>query len=145
MPDADKAIKVQAEAKRKGTNDVLKDVDTQFGVGGEHSNFTLVGRNRKGEKVWLYEDEQILNPQWKAASWLKETFGIDSKSKTGKIIDWFGKRDLKTLLGLENDINYKQYLYEQPDGTVIAVPEMWVPKKFKESGKKITSFDEYDD
>ncbi len=124
MPDADEAIEVQAKAKREGTKDVLKAEDTQFGVGGEHSDFTLVGRTRNGEKVWLYEDEQILNPQWKAASWLKETFGIDKDAKIGKIIDWFGKRDLKTLLGLENDIKYKQYLYEQPDGTVIAVPEM---------------------
>ena len=93
--------------------DFVLDKDHVFGPGGEHSRFTLVRRSPDNNaRLWLYEDEQVLNPQWQIASALKSKFGITDESKLGKIIDWFGKKDLKELLGFKNDVNYKQYLCE---------------------------------
>lgn len=105
--------------------------DHVFGPGGEHSKFTLVRRSPDNNtKLWLYEDEQILNPQWQIADAIKSRFGITDESRTGRVIDWFGKKDLKTLLGFKNDINYKQYLLETDRG-VFPIPNEQVENLLK--------------
>lgn len=103
----------------EGSNKVIAE-DEVFGIGGLHSDFTLKGADEKiinpiGDKarrsLWLYEDEQKINPQYMLADKLKNTFNIKEKSKLGKIVDYFGGKDLKWMLGFDNDIKYKQYLY----------------------------------
>lgn len=45
------------------------------------------------------------------ATKIKKLFRIDDDSKLAKFIDYFGKKDLKWMLGFDNDIKYKQFLY----------------------------------
>lgn len=95
--------------------------DLVFGVGGEHSNFTYKGSKAQKldnndvakRSLWLYEDDQKLNPQYKIANLIKDTFKIDKKKhpKLIKVIDYFGGKDLKGFIGFDNDIKYKQFLY----------------------------------
>lgn len=87
--------------------------DFQFGVGGEHSNFTLKGKNEYGN-LWLYEDEQKLNPQYILTDKIKKLLKVDenSKPRLNKFIDYFAKKDLKGLIGFDRDIKYKQLIYE---------------------------------
>lgn len=97
--------------------------DLQFGLGGEHSDFTLVGKSPE-QNLWLYEDEQKLNPQYLLTDKIKQAFNINqsSKPKLNKFIDLFAKRDLKWLLGFDNDVKYKQYILENNrDGSVLLV------------------------
>ena len=94
--------------------------DFQFGVGGEHSNFTLKGKNEYGN-LWLYEDEQKLNPQYILTDKIKKLLKVDenSKPRLNKFIDYFAKKDLKGLIGFDRDIKYKQLIYEDTkNGTV---------------------------
>lgn len=108
LPDADKL-----EVGQKVT-----DTDFQFGVGGEHSDYTLKAKNEYGN-LWLYEDEQKLNPQYILTDRVKDFFKIKKGSKPDKFIDYFAKKDLKGLLGFDHDIKYKQLIYENTkDGSV---------------------------
>ena len=92
--------------------------DFQFGVGGEHSDYTLKARNEHGN-LWLYEDEQKLNPQYILTDKIKDLFKIKKGSNPDKFIDYFAKKDLKGLLGFDHDIKYKQLIYENTkDGSV---------------------------
>lgn len=95
--------------------------DLVFGVGGEHSDFTYKGSRAQKlnnndvarRSLWLYEDNQILNPQYKIANLIKDAFKIDKKKhpKLVKVIDYFGGKDLKGFIGFDNDIKYKQFLH----------------------------------
>lgn len=87
--------------------------DFQFGVGGEHSDFTLKAKNEYGN-LWLYEDEQKLNPQYMLTDKIKKLFKMEEnpKPRLEKFIDYFAKKDLKGFLGFDNDIKYKQLIYE---------------------------------
>lgn len=87
--------------------------DLQFGVGGEHSDFTLLKQNEHGN-LWLYEDEQILNPQYILADKIKNFFHLTpgNNPRSIQFIDYFGGKDLKGLLGFDNDVKYKQIIYE---------------------------------
>ena len=92
--------------------------DFQFGVGGEHSDFTLKAKNKYGN-LWLYEDEQKLNPQYMLTDKIKDLFKIKKGSNSDKFIDYFAKKDLKGLLGFDHDVKYKQLIYENTkDGSV---------------------------
>lgn len=44
-------------------------------VGREHSNFTFKAKNKYGN-LWLYEDEQKLNPQYVLTDKIKDLFKI---------------------------------------------------------------------
>ena len=92
--------------------------DFQFGVGGEHSDFTLKAKNEYGN-LWLYEDEQKLNPQYMLTNKIKDLFKIKKGSNPDKFIDYFAKKDLKGLLGFDHDVKYKQLIYENTkDGSI---------------------------
>ena len=101
--------------------DKVIEEDLVFGVGGEHSNFTYKGSRAQKlanndvarRSLWLYEDNQILNPQYKIANLIKNTFKLDEDKypKLVKVIDYFGGKDLKGFIGFDNDIKYKQFLY----------------------------------
>ena len=92
--------------------------DFQFGVGGEHSDYTLMAKNKNGN-LWLYEDEQKLNPQYILTDKIKDLFKIKKGSNPDKFIDYFAKKDLKGLLGFDHDVKYKQLIYENTkDGSV---------------------------
>ncbi len=106
------------------------DMDSQFGIGGLHSKYTLKGTSEIGN-LWLYEDKQVINPQWILVDKLKNWLGISDKTKIGKIINWFGKKDLKIFLGFKNNIEYKQYLFEDKHGNVVAIPTEEVPEWLK--------------
>lgn len=110
----------------------VKDYDFVFGPGGEHSYFTLVHRSTSDMpgNIWVYEDEQIINPQWILADKLKQAFGISIESRLGRIIDWFGKKDLKSLIGFNKDVKYKQYLWETYKG-IFPLPNDQVEKMVK--------------
>lgn len=111
--------------------------DQVFGVGGEHSDFTLLDKRVDPQggtwKIWEYQDEQKLNPQWRWADKIKKKFGVDDESLElmdpetrakaeqswkKKIPDFFGKRDVKWMVGFDNDIKYKQNLLELPNGDI---------------------------
>lgn len=111
--------------------------DQVFGIGGEHSDFRLLNERVDPQgrtwKIWEYQDEQKLNPQWKWADKIERKFGVDDESLKKmdpetrakaeqslkrKIPDFFGKRDLKWIIGFDNDIKYKQNLLELPNGDV---------------------------
>lgn len=110
LPNTDKPLNV---------GDKIISDDLLFGVGGEHSDYTYKGsivknlpNNDKAKRsLWLYEDEQRINPQHILATKIKKLFRIDDDSKPAKFIDYFGKKDLKWMLGFDNDIKYKQFLY----------------------------------
>lgn len=42
---------------------------------------------------------------------IKSWFNIKKDSKPAKFIDYLGNKDLKWMLGFDNDIKYKQFLY----------------------------------
>ena len=87
-------------------------------VGGEHIDFTLKAKNKYGN-LWLYEDEQKLNPQYILTDKIKDLFKIKKGSNPDKFIDYFAKKDLKGLLGFDHDVKYKQLIYENTkDGSV---------------------------
>ena len=71
--------------------------------------------------LWLYEDEQKLNPQYILTDKIKKLLKVDenSKPRLNKFIDYFAKKDLKGLIGFDRDIKYKQLIYEDTkNGTV---------------------------
>lgn len=110
LPDTDKPLNI---------GDKIISEDLLFGVGGEHSDYTYKGsivknlpNNDKAKRsLWLYEDEQKINPQHVLADKIKGWFNIKKDSKPAKFIDYFGGKDLKWMLGFDNDIKYKQFLY----------------------------------
>ncbi len=132
------------EAYRNTKKYTVRAPDFVFGVGGLHSDFTLKGVKNFGNgnkgTLWLYEDEQKLNPQWQLATKLKKKLGIETEEgeptgkgvKTGKVIDWFGGKDLKSIIGYDNDIKYKQYVFEDPNGKIWTPTNEQVEKAIKE-------------
>ena len=115
------------------------DADLVFGIGGLHSDFTYKGRMKYPKKdaqvegdLWLYEDEQKLNPQYMLADKIKNTFNITKKKNPilTRFIDYFGGKDLKGLLGFDKDIKYKQFLLDDGD-KVYTIPYNEIQEQFK--------------
>lgn len=109
--------------------------DGVFGVGGEHSDFTLKGDKPQG-RLWLYEDEQKLNPQWQVADKLKNFFNVggdeNKDRKLTKFIDWFGGKDLKGMIGFDKDLKLKQYLYEdKKTGNIYTIPDQEIGPEYR--------------
>lgn len=67
------------------------------------------------------------------SSKLKYKLGIEDEEgnptgrrvKTGKVINWFGGKDLKSLIGFDNDIKYKQYVGEDAKDNVKTISDEW--------------------
>lgn len=114
------------ETPKIDIGDYVDAQDNVFGVGGLHSRFVKKGENQDG-RLWLYKDDQKLNPQWQIADWVKTKLGINDDahkdSKLVKFIDRFGGKDLKSMVGFDNNINYRQYLYEnKKTGDIFVMP-----------------------
>ena len=107
--------------------------DQLFGVGGEHSDYILKDSRLTSvnpqqtkatrENVWLYEDEQKINPQYKLADLVKGWYNTEKNPKITKFIDYLGNKDLKWMLGFDNDIKYKQFVKETQNLGLKMVPD----------------------
>lgn len=97
-----------------GEKVVKLDTFTSGGVGGEHSDY--IGLDKVGKtSLMQFNDRQKLNPQWMLASKIKNTFGINDNSKTGKFIDFFGGMPLDRIVGLKPFTIKQNYLHDGSD------------------------------
>lgn len=107
--------------------------DQLFGVGGEHSDYILKDSRLTSinpqqtkatrENIWLYEDEQKINPQWIWVDKIKKWYGTVKYPKVTKFIDYLGNKDLKWMLGFDNDIKYRQFVKETQNLGLKVVPD----------------------
>lgn len=96
-----------------GKTIIAPDYWTPSGVGGEHSNFTLLGVESPQSYVprdivyVKYSDRQKLNPQWKLADFLKTKFNLTEGSPTYNLVDRLGGAEWPTRA-----LGYKPFTIE---------------------------------